>query len=136
MADPPLVGLDPAFDGVLRRDPRDPTRCEYFQDRNKRWPFHCDDDGYGLLSRLLVVATPVVAATQAKIATSRSQVLPSRGNELDRAGGTCNFAVHTYVRDASEAVLDFHPIYPWIPHVLRDASEAVLPSLPQMIIFT
>ena len=67
MADPPLVGLDPAFDGVLRRDPRDPTRCEYFQDRNKRWPFHCDDDGYGLLSRLLVVATPVVAATQAKI---------------------------------------------------------------------
>ena len=33
----------------------------------KRWPFHCDDDGYGLLSRLLVVATPVVAATQAKI---------------------------------------------------------------------
>ena len=59
--------MDPAFDGVLRRDPRDPTRCEYFQDRNKRWPFHCDDDGYGLLSRLLVVATPVVAATQAKI---------------------------------------------------------------------
>ena len=67
MADPPLVGLDPAFDGVLRRDPRDPTRCEYFQDRNKRWPFHCDDDGFELLSRLLVAATPVVAATQAKI---------------------------------------------------------------------
>ena len=50
MADPPLVGLDPAFDGVLRRDPRDPTRCEYFQDRNKRWPFHCDDDGFESVS--------------------------------------------------------------------------------------
>ena len=59
-----LSGLDPAFDGVLRRSE---GRCEYFQDRNKRWPFHCDEGGYRLLARLLRAATPVVAAVQAKI---------------------------------------------------------------------
>ena len=60
--------LDPAFDGVLRRDPHGRGgsggggggRCEYFQDRHKRWAFNCDDDGYELLSRLLRAATPVV----------------------------------------------------------------------------
>ena len=62
-----LSGLDPAFDGVLRRSE---GRCEYFQDRNKRWPFHCDEGGYRLLARLLRAATPVVAAVQAKIETT------------------------------------------------------------------
>jgi hypothetical protein len=64
---PPPPRLDPAFDGVLRADPRNPNRCEYFQDRNKRWPFRCDADGHSLLSRLLEVATPVVGSVQAKI---------------------------------------------------------------------
>ena len=40
-----LSNLDPAFDGVLRPARDGGTRCEYFQDRNKRWPFHCDADG-------------------------------------------------------------------------------------------
>ena len=64
---PPPPRLDPAFDGVLRADQRNPNRCEYFQDRNKRWPFRCDADGHSLLSRLLEVATPVVGSVQAKI---------------------------------------------------------------------
>ena len=62
-----LSNLDPAFDGVLRPVAAGATSCEYFQDRNKRWPFHCDDEGYRLLARLLRAATPVVAAVQAKI---------------------------------------------------------------------
>ena len=62
-----LSNLDPAFDGVLRPARDGGTRCEYFQDRNKRWPFHCDADGYRLLARLLRVATPVVGAVQTKI---------------------------------------------------------------------
>ena len=43
-----LSNLDPAFDGVLRPVAAGATSCEYFQDRNKRWPFHCDDEGYRL----------------------------------------------------------------------------------------
>ena len=62
-----LSNLDPAFDGVLRPVAAGATSCEYFQDRNKRWPFHCDDEGYRLLARLLRAATPVVGAVQAKI---------------------------------------------------------------------
>jgi hypothetical protein len=67
--------LDPAFDGVLRRDPRGSSggaagggaRCEYYQDRHKRWAFSCDEDGATLLTQLLRAATPVVGAVQAKI---------------------------------------------------------------------
>ena len=62
-----LSNLDPAFDGVLRPVAAGATSCEYFQDRNTRWPFHCDDEGYRLLARLLRAATPVVGAVQAKI---------------------------------------------------------------------
>ena len=64
MSEVDLSNLDPAFDGVLRPGV---GRCEYFQDRNRRWPFHCDDEGYRLLARLLRAATPVVATVQAKI---------------------------------------------------------------------
>eukprot|EP00740_Mantoniella_antarctica_P014756 CAMPEP_0181373936 /NCGR_PEP_ID=MMETSP1106-20121128/15691_1 /TAXON_ID=81844 /ORGANISM="Mantoniella antarctica, Strain SL-175" /LENGTH=71 /DNA_ID=CAMNT_0023491761 /DNA_START=124 /DNA_END=335 /DNA_ORIENTATION=- len=58
--------LDPAFDGVLRRSAGG-GRCEYFQDRHKRWAFECGDDGFDLLARLLHAATPVVEAVQARI---------------------------------------------------------------------
>lgn len=72
-----LRGLDPAFDGVLRRDPRYPGRSEYYQDRHKRWAFHCGADGHDLLTRLLRAATPVVGRPTECSRTTLDRALPS-----------------------------------------------------------
>jgi hypothetical protein len=57
-AAPDLEGLDPVFAGVVVRRAAD--QVEFFQDRNKRWAFHCTDVGYHLLARLLHAASPVL----------------------------------------------------------------------------
>jgi hypothetical protein len=55
------------FDGVVL--PVDPAgRCTYFQDRNRRWPFHTNALGADLLHQLVAVAAKLVAVSDAQLA--------------------------------------------------------------------
>ncbi|CAL6359102.1 unnamed protein product [Bathycoccus prasinos] len=76
--------IDACFGGVVVE--HESHKFQYYQDRNKRWPFTCSEKGYALLTKLMTSVTPVLKSIRQEITDSGKNIDETleKGREIYR----------------------------------------------------
>ncbi|KAL3767649.1 hypothetical protein ACHAW5_006887 [Stephanodiscus triporus] len=98
------VGPLVVIDGV---DGRDATkRCTYYQDRDKRYPFHTDERGFGLLTRLMETNFELLRINRGMIEEGAAKMTTSAvGDESNRDGDGRDNTVGCDCYDAKDVIV-------------------------------